>query len=178
MAKRAAIRNEGQDAEDHFIRLVAAARPSDLAKAGDAIVSVDGKDSYIEIKECHAVAGRTGTINQVRAIKYITCVVWAPGHGCWYVISPDQLVGIAATKNRGQHTEIPFESMNFGIPNIPADLHTRCSDAELSDAVHSAVRRGRSRSDIHEAMQELLSDIQGLRSRYSDRVQKVLGSNS
>ena len=174
MAKRASIRNEGQDAEDHFIRLVAAARASDLAKAGDAIVTVDGEDSYIEIKECHAVVGKSGTINQVRAIKYITCVVWAPGHGWWYVISPDQLVGIAAAKNRGQHTEIPFESMNFGIPNIPSDLHTRCADAELSDAVHEAVRRGRRRSDIQKAMAELLQDIQSLRSRYSHRVQQVL----
>jgi len=111
-------------------------------------VTVDGTDSYVEIKECHAEDGCNGTINQVRAIKYICCVVWAPNHGCWYVISPDQLVGVAATKARGQHTEIPFESMNFGLRALPDALHTKCSDADLGEVVRAAIRRGRQRTDM------------------------------
>jgi len=140
------------------------------------MVRVDGEDAYIEVKECHAAPGRSGTINQVRAIKYITCVVCAPKHGCWYVISPDQLVGIAATKNRGQHTEIPFECMNFGIPNIPTELHTKCGDKELSDVVHEAVRRGKRHAEVQKAMSDLLREIQDLRTRYATSVRQLLGS--
>jgi len=176
MSKRAAIRNEGRDAEQRFIDLVEGARDSDHQARGDAMVQVDGQDAYVEVKECHAKAGRSGTINQVRSIKYITCVVWAPGHGCWYVISPDQLVGIAATKNRGQHTEIPFECMNFGIPNIPTELHTKCSDEELSEVVHQAVRRGRRHVQVQKAMADLLREIQDLRDRYISDIRQLLGS--
>lgn len=174
MAKRAAIRNEGQEAETRFIRLVAQSRPSDIAKAGDAVVNVDGHDAYVEIKECHAKPGKTGTINQVRAIKYITCVIWAPEHRCWYVISADQLVGVAATKTRGQHTEIPFESMNFGLHSLPNSLHAKCNDDTLSETVHAAVRRSRRHQQIQDAMSELLREIEELKTRYIGQVQRLL----
>lgn len=174
MARRAAIRLEGQDAERRFLELVPGSRDSDHARRGDAIVNVDGVDSYVEIKECHAAATASGTINQVRAIKYICCIVWAPNHGCWYVISPDQLVGVAATKPRGQHTDIPFESMNFGLRSLPDDLHTKCSDADLGDVVREAIRRGRRRTDIRELMERMLGDIVALRERYREEVRGAL----
>jgi hypothetical protein len=174
MARRAAIRLEGQDAERRFIDLVPDARESDKAKKGDAIVSLDGLDSYVEIKECHAAATASGTINQVRAIKYICCVIWAPNHGSWYVISPDQLVGVAATKPRGQHTEIPFESMNFGLRSLPDDLHTKCSDDELGEVVGEAIRRGRKRTDVAELLERLLGDIVSLKERYREEVLELL----
>ena len=69
MATRAAIRNEGQRAEHRFIELVTDAHASDSAKHGDVVVTVDGDKAYVEVKECHAEIGRSGTINQVRAIK-------------------------------------------------------------------------------------------------------------
>ena len=175
MARRAAIRLEGQDAERRFTNLVPDSRESDQAKKGDAIVTLDGIDSFVEIKECHAAANSSGTINQVRAIKYICCVIWAPNHDCWYVIAPDQLVGVAAGKARGQHTEIPFESMNFGLKGLPDHLHTKCSDAELGEVVRKAIRRGRERTDIADAMKEMLLEIQALKERYRERIISLIG---
>lgn len=174
MARRAAIRLEGQDAERRFLDLVPDSRDSDKARKGDAIVTVDGVDSYVEIKECHAAATASGTINQVRAIKFICCVIWAPNHGHWYVISPDQLVGVAATKPRGQHTEVPFESMNFGLRSLPEELHTKSSDEQLGDVVREAIRRGRKRTDVADLLERMLGDIVALKERYRDEVRRLL----
>lgn len=125
MAKRQAIRLEGQGAEAAFLKLVPGSRPSTNAKLGDVLVVVDGAEHFVEIKECHANYGVSGTINQVRAIKFITCVIWAPSRDCWYVLSPDQLVLLASTKSRGQHTEIPFECMNLSLDSIPSNCTRR-----------------------------------------------------
>ncbi|MCH8314418.1 MAG: hypothetical protein IIA64_00460 [Planctomycetes bacterium] len=51
---RQTIRGEGHKAEVEFVKLVDGARFSDKSKQGDVIVHVDGKDFYVEIKECHA----------------------------------------------------------------------------------------------------------------------------
>ena len=170
MAKRAAIRNEGRKAEHRFTELVREARPSDSFRRGDAIVTVDGQNAYVEVKECHANIGKGGTINQVRAIKYICCVIWAPNHDCWYVISPDQLVRLAATKDRGQHTEIPFECMNFSLTSIPDNLHTKCKDGQLTETVQEAIRRGRRNTGLHEMMRRLLEEVKSIKERYRNEV--------
>lgn len=172
MAKRAAIRNEGQKAEHRFMEFVTTARPSDSAKLGDVVLTVDGDREYVEVKECHAQIGKSGTINQVRAIKYICCVIWAPNHDRWYVISPDQLVRLAATKNRGQHTEIPFECMHFGLTSLPDDLHTKCTDAKLAETVEEAIRRGRRNARLREMMFRLSEEIKSIRQRYREEVRK------
>ncbi len=72
---RQTIRGEGERAVERFINLVDGAKVSDNARLGDVIVPVDGKESYVELKECHAELGSGGTINQVRPIKYICCVI-------------------------------------------------------------------------------------------------------
>ena len=173
MDERASIRNQGNDAESRFVELVKDSRLSDSSKSGDAIVTLDGVDLYVEIKECHANKGKAGTINQVRAIKYIPCVIMAPNHECWYVISPDQLVQIAAGKSRGQHSEIPFECMNFSL-NLPDHLRTKCNDAGLSDAVHESLRRGQEVTAARHLMTELLEQIQCLRQTYQAKANSIL----
>jgi len=171
MSKRAAIRNEGNEAERRFVDLVRGARKADRARDGDAIVSLDGSDSYIEIKQCQSSGG---TINQVRAIKYIPCVVWAPSFGGWYVLSPDQLIELALRKCRGQHNEISFECINFGLRSLPESLHTLCTDDQLSDVVHEAIRRGRKHPELEQAMRDLLNDIQSLKKEFVDRVRALV----
>lgn len=135
---------------------------------------VDSRKEYVEIKESHAKPGKPATINQVRAIKYTCCVIWAPNRDCWYVISPDQLVHIAAKKERGQHTEIPFECMNFtlGFLNENHDLCTKCSkNSDLAEKVTAAIRRGRDNKVLSCLMSSLLDEIQTLRDKYRKRVQ-------
>lgn len=179
MAKREAIRNEGQKAEDHFIQLIEGARCSDSPKDGDAVVVVDNRREHIEIKECHAAPGKSATINQVRAIKYICCVIWAPNRDCWYVISPDQLVHIAANKDRGQHTEIPFECMNFTLKHLDdnQDLCTKCKDSDLTQTVIAAIRRGRDNKSLSCLMDSLRVDIQSLREEYRKQVRLGMEEN-
>jgi hypothetical protein len=164
---RPAIRNTGQKAESLFLELVGTARPSDAPRRGDAIVEVDGHDHYVELKECHASPGKGGTINQVRAIKYITCVIWAPKYAKWFVLSPDQLVSLASTKNRGQHTEIPFESMTIRLANLGDQFHETADDRELEDVVTRAIQRGEAASAaMKELMPQLLDEIDQLKRKY------------
>lgn len=170
MAERQAIRLEGKAAESAFRRLVRDSRASDEAKRGDVIVPVDGKDHYVEVKECHAPAGAGGTINQVRAIKFITCVVWAPNHRCWYILSPDQLVRLAATKSRGQHTEIPFESMNFTLASLGSQSHAKATDDTLDCEVRAAIRRGLAAGGLRKLMESLLKEIHQVRERWIEKV--------
>lgn len=172
MAKRQAIRLEGMGAEQAFLKLVPESRVSTNAKLGDVMVRVDGKDHYVEVKECHADAGKGGTINQVRAIKFITCVVWAPNHSCWYVVAPDQLVQLAATKGRGQHTEIPFESMNFTLASLSEDFHAKATDEQLAKVVVAAIRRGAAASTLKTLMDSLLKEITVLKQKYIDAVRR------
>lgn len=172
MAKRQAIRLEGQGAESAFLRLVPGSRSSGDARLGDVIVSVDHADHHVEVKECHAEAGAGGTINQVRAIKFITCVVWAPKPRCWYILSPDQLVRLAATKSRGQHTEIPFESMNFTLGTLSEEFHSKATDAELAVKVLAAIRRGSVSANLKALMQSLLNEIVAVKTRYIEEVRR------
>lgn len=173
MAKRQAIRLEGQGAESAFLKLVTGSRASDNAKLGDVIVPVDRVDHYVEVKECHAEEGAGGTINQVRAIKFITCVVWAPNQRCWYILSPDQLVRLASTKSRGQHTEIPFESMNFTLGSLSEDFHSKATDAELQTKVHAAIRRGVAAGNLRDLMASLLKEIIAVKNRYIEEVRRT-----
>ena len=168
---RQAIRNEGAGAEARFLELVPGATPSDNPKRGDVIVPVDGDDHYVEIKECRSDGG---TINQVRAIKYICCVIWAPERGGWFVISPDQLVAIAANKDRGQHSEIPFECMNFSLNSLPGDLHSICDDAGLAERVTTAIRRGEQNGDIKRQMVKLHEQLRHLVATYRDAIRALL----
>lgn len=170
MENRAAIRNQGRRAEERFIRLVNGACRSDSSKRGDAIVVVDNREEYIEIKECHAGPRAGGTINQIRAIKYICCVIWAPERSCWYVVSPDRLVYLAASKPRGQHTEIPFECMNFSLDYLEKrpELHERCTDDGLCETVIRAIRSGRENIELSSMMSCLLEEIESLKTKYKE----------
>lgn len=170
---RQAIRGEGDKGEQAFLQLVPRSRASENAKLGDVIVKVDGVDHYVEVKECHAGAGETGTINQVRSIKFIPCVVYAPAQRCWYVLSADQLVHLAANKGRGQHTEIPFESMNFSLRSLDAQYHTKVADTGLADAVTAAIRRGVEATEERALMESLMGDIEKVKSKYIKAVRDL-----
>lgn len=169
---RQAIRREGDKAVTRFRQFVAGSKDTDDQKRGDAVVSVDGEDHYVEIKECHAAAHRSGTLNQVRPIKYIPLVVDAPERGCWYVIPANELVRIAATKERGQHTEIPFECMNLTLRQLE-DKGFECADNKLSQTVIEAVRQGKQEEALQRLMVELLEKVRELGQGYKTRVNRT-----
>ena len=168
---RQAIRNEGDDAESRFLQLVSMSQKSQTPALGDAVVTVQGKDYYVEIKQCGT---RSGTINQVRAIKYIPCVIWASLRNKWYIFPPNRLVKIAAKKNRGQHTEIPFESMNIGMPaNNDIQGAIVCDDKELDKQIREAICEGERFPDCREAMSSLLDEIRQLKNKYIDEIENM-----
>lgn len=168
MARRQSIRNEGEGAEFRFLQFVSGARASESASAGDAVVDVEGLPSYVEVKQCDSK-----TINQVRPVKYIPCVVWLTSRdpAMWLVFSPDDLLRIAASKKRGQHTELAFECMNISVTNSLLDHPGLCvSDSQLDLAVRNAIRRGRAARLHMEATELLRRELRALAERFSKRI--------
>lgn len=165
------ISNQGRDAEALFLGLVNSSRKARDAASGDAVVSVDGVDIAIEIKKCDSVNGLSGTINQVRAIKFIPMVVYNPSVNLWYVVPATELVRVAAGKSRGQHTEIPFESMNMSLRQI---VRWRCTPADLDATVRSAIRFDRENRILGVAMVAMLADIKRACERHRSEVARLL----
>lgn len=165
------IRNEGEEAEQRFDDLVTSSGQPLDAKLGDRTVRIGADTHHIEIKRCRAPADKSGTINQVRAIKFIPMAIWAPVRDVWYVISPGDLVRMAASKSRGQHTEIPFECMNLSLPAATSRsaehwLKFQCADEDLEEAVNDAILAGSREANLKAAMSDLLAELKGLRSKY------------
>jgi len=164
------ISNQGRDAEALFVRLVRGSRKIARAAAGDAEVDVDGITTSIEIKKCDA-PGQSGTINQVRAIKFIPLVVYNPTQNCWYVVPATELARFAASKARGQHTEISFESMNLSLKSI---LKWVCSAEHLDDAVRRAIRFDREHRGIQQALDALLRELKTLGAQRRQDIARLL----
>jgi len=170
MAKRAAIRREEEGAESAFLKLVPGSRCSNNCRLGDVIVPVDGTDHYVEIKHCDS---KGESINQVRAIKFIPCVIFAPRRACWYILSADQLVRLAASKARGQHTELAFECMLFTLNSLASTSFSKATDAELDDTLRVAIRCGVSATGLRELMTALLADITTMKKQYIELVRRM-----
>ena len=152
--KRQAIRHEGDTAENRFLELVKGSMKSDNSKRGDALVPYKGSMRYVEIKECHS-----DTINQVRAVKYIPLIIYTgDGSAPWIVIPPQEVVRLVATKSRGQHTEVPFESANLSKKRLPIGLHA--SDANLDQSVRTAIEKGEKFTEVEEVMNLLIKKLQ------------------
>ena len=162
------MRHDGEKTEDKFQILVPNSRESSHPKRGDVMLSLDDELAYVEVKFCGS-----RTVNQVRPIKFITCAIWAPQQDCWYVLAPDQQVLFAARKNRGHHTEIPFECMNFSLSSLTPEFYTKTSSGDLEAAIHSAIRRGREAKQLKELMDALFKEITELKKRYVEAVGSV-----
>lgn len=168
MAARAAIRREGDHAENEFRRLVPRAEKSDDQKSGDARLLVDGTVYYLEIKQCHS-----NTVNQVRAIKFIPLVILAPKLAPrWIVLPPQEVVRLVAGKSRGQHTEIPFESANLSLTGIPERF--RCSDADLPQRVIDSIQGARRYAAVEAELRRLQAALVDLKSRVREQILQAL----
>ena len=148
------ITNTGRDAESRFRKLTGAL-PTPSASQGDAMVSVDGTWQAVEIKYC-----RGGTLNQVRPIRFLP--VAAFDGECWYAIPANRLVIAASQKTRGQHTEIPWESMTIALKDF---MSFRVEEAGLARQIAMSIREDRSRNDLLEAMKKLRVEIKIARER-------------
>lgn len=164
---RQAIRHEGDNAERSFRRLVKNSRSSPDSKRGDALVLVDNEWYFVEIKECHS-----NTINQVRAIKFISLIIYSPENSPpWVVIPPHEVVKLVSAKSRGQHTEIPFESANLSLSQLPDSF--RCDDGGLEQKVIQAIRDGSNFAEVKETMENLRNELVELGSRTKTKVAEI-----
>ena len=161
------ISRTGRAAERLFIELTGFQACVSPGK-GDAAFELDGVCHYIEVKKCSS-----NTINQVRPIKFIPLVVYDERDNSWYVIDPVELVAAAAARGRGQHTEVPFESMTLNISN----WYSRKVDAgKLRSAVEKAIHMGLMNAELARCMSELRDGLVTLSDEYKQRVLRLLSS--
>ncbi len=113
---------------------------------GDAVL--DGH--YIEVKQA-----TSSTLNQVRAVKYITLVAFFVPRGQWYVIPANEIVRQCAAKTRGQHTENPFESATLSLSNLPR--YALPDPKQMKQAVLDAIEEAARYPLLKELMAKVLS---------------------
>ncbi len=160
------ISGAGDSAEDQFFYYTNAQK-TDRAAAGDAVI--DGH--IVEVKKASSV-----TINQVRAVKYITLVVLDTKRSKWFVVPPDEVVRLVAKKNRGQHTENPFESATLSTNNI---LNCEVTDpTKLRTAVIDAAQQGENSPKLKKAMEEVKRKAVELAKDSRDQVSRIIANSS
>ncbi len=169
MADAAGISKSGERAEATFRQLTGATKPVERA-LGDAILH----GHYIEVKKASST-----TLNQVRAVKYITLVAYSTEREIWYVVPASEVVRQCAGKPRGQHTEIPFESATLSINTLSkfevdpdADDVGKAITAAVADAVVEADRY----PELRSLMEKVLADANKLSEDSRARVQLQLTS--
>ncbi len=139
------ISRGGVNAEALFLTATGATR-AERAALGDAVL--DGK--YIEVKQANK-----NTLNQVRAVKYITLVAYYVPSGTWYVVPASEVVHQCAQKTRGQHTENPFESATLSIKNLRAFT---AAETDLTAAVRRAIDEAERYPELRRLMTNVLAD--------------------
>lgn len=162
MTETFGISGGGRSAEDEFIRLTGA-EPSTTAAQGDAIL--DG--TPIEIKRASSV-----TLNQVPAVKFIPLVVYYVPDDDWYVVPASAVVALVSRKNRGQHTENPFESATLSVRNL-GDFRVADPGA-LRDATLAAIDEGARYPELQAAMGEVLQASKDLAAASIEKVRALV----
>jgi hypothetical protein len=156
------ISGEGANAERLYCQYTGAEQCKEPAK-GDAIL--DGH--FIEIKRA-----TSNTLNQVRAVKYTTMVAYHEPSDTWYVVPAHEIVRQVSRKNRGQHTENPFESATLSIANLG---HCRVdSAASLREATLKAIAESANRPDLQAAMAEVLVESKEVAARSVEKVRPLV----
>jgi len=146
MPDRPGISTSGADAEATF-RALTGATQAERAALGDAVL--DGH--YVEVKKA-----TRSTLNQVRAVKYITLVAFFVPTEQWYVVPANEIVRQCAAKRRGQHTENPFESATLSVGNLAG---CRLADvAQLRMAVLDAIAEAERFPTLKNLMDEVLEN--------------------
>ena len=160
--RRPGISASGDDVEAEFRRITGAV-PAERAAFGDAIL----EGHYVEVK-----AANSQTLNQVRAVKYITLVAFFVPEARWYVIPASEIVRQCAAKTRGQHTENPFESATLRLSNLGS--HVLDDPANLKPAVLDAVAEAQHYPKLKELMATVLASSKALAQDSVGEVQAAL----
>lgn len=158
---RTGISKTGNKAEDLFRSLTSSLKPGE-ARLGDAIKN----GNYAEVKK---VSG--DTLNQVRAVKYTTLVAYDAENDAWYVVAACDVVALIAGKERGQHTENPFESATLSLRNLGP---FKVSSADLSTAWAAAVVKSDGKPLLKQKMKDVLQECKDLSTAHKNAVRKLI----
>lgn len=170
-AETGRISYAGREAEKLFERLVPFALPSSTPSRGDVRVVVDETVHYVEVKTCRVAV--SGTINQARAIKYLTIAVHAPTRRVpWIVLPAHVVLRRVAVRARGQHSEVAFENSTLTLAAW-VDAFA-CTEQELPDRVAEAIRAAAKFPELKRSMDLLLYDLKRLSYRTRDEVRQIL----
>ncbi len=176
-------KKQGKEIEDRF-RTVTGATETDSNAAGDANFEGDHVEiKYVGLKKKDdkpVVPHRcSDTINQVRAVKYITVVVFQEATQSWYVIpAPDVLLLIAKREprlsgaKRGQHTENPYESVTLRVKDIRE--YRVVNHADLPDRLRLAAKKAKGYPKLRGVMTNILNESAKLAKRSDYLVKQEL----
>ena len=158
---RVGISKTGNKAEDLFRSLTSSLKPTE-AVLGDAVKN----GIYAEVKK---VSG--DTLNQVRAVKYITLVAYDADLDNWYVVPACDVVALIAGKERGQHTENPFESATLSLRNLGP---YKVSSTDLSSAWAAAVQKSDGKPLLKQKMKDVLKECKDLSTAHKNAVRALV----
>lgn len=162
MSAQKGISRSGDSAEELFRRLTGATK-APAAAVGDAVLC----DHHIEVKKASSK-----TLNQVRAVKYITLVAYHVDEDRWYVVPANEIVRQCATKVRGQHTENPFESATLSLANLAA--WAVADPTQLRERVCAAIKEAAKHPELKTLMERVLQESRDLAARSVADAQKLL----
>jgi hypothetical protein len=97
---------------------------------------------------------------EVRKGRYIPLVALFVPEMRWFVIPASEIVRQCARKQRGQHTENPFESATLSLRNL--ENYGLADPSRLRDAVLSAIAEAARYPLLRELMAKVLSDSRAL----------------
>jgi len=158
---RVGISKTGNKAEDLFRTFTSSQKPTE-AVLGDAVKN----GIYAEVKK---VSG--DTLNQVRAVKYITLVAYDADRDDWYVVPACDVVALIAVKERGQHTENPFESATLSLRHLGP---YKVSSSDLSTAWAAAVQKSDGKTLLKQKMKEVLQECKNLSATHKMAVRALI----
>jgi hypothetical protein len=88
-------------------------------------------------------------------VKYTTLVAYDAENDAWYVVPACDVVALIAGKERGQHTENPFESSTLSLRNLG---HFKVASANLSAACDAAVVKSDGKPLLKQKMKDVLQE--------------------
>lgn len=154
------IRHSGDYAEERFVAAVHGSWYSTDSSAGDVAMFYNGRERFVEIKSC---GGRT--VNQVRPMKWLPLAVLHRPTDIWHVLSAPEQVNLACYRSRGQHTELPWECCQLGLP-----FGEQCRDVGLAAAIARAFDEGDDDLERYETMRVLNQRLAELRHEVKERI--------
>ena len=112
-----------------------------------------------------------GTLNQIRPHWCVPLILWHSVENTWYLVSATEILRLAAQKNRGQHTESPFECCNLNFREVTSYA---CLSSQLVEKVKESYAELDSKPRVRALMADHILNFQEAVIQTKARVTSVL----